>query len=799
MSLVSDVRYALRALRGTPAFTLSALLILALGMGSAATIFTAVNAVLLRPLPYAEAERLVAVCETNPEVARFCVASPPDVEDWAESAGTLESVGFARGWYFLLRAGGAAVGVDGGYATPGWFRALRVAPAIGRVFEPRDLAPGGARVAVLSHGLWAERFGSDVSVVGRLISLDGENYEVVGVLPPTFVAPELEQVRLWTPPPWDPRDETRRSWRGFQVVGRLAAGRTRPQAEAELVALQASLAREHPETNGEWGVRVVSLHERITGATRPALAVFSGAVGLLLLIACANLAHLMLVRASNRQREMAVRTAIGAGRGALLRQLLTESVVLATAGGVVGLLLASWASGGFVRLAPPGIPRLEQAHVDLAVFGFTFLLALLTAVVSGLAPALFATRVDLSRGLREGMGAGKGRGGARVRRLLVSAEVALTLVLLVGAGLLARSFATLVRWDPGFDRSNVLAFSAFASTERYADNAAIGGLWPRVEASLAAIPGVTSVATVSAGPVFGGIEPGRFAIVGDPPPAEAPSVRWYDASPGYFRTLGLPVRRGRDLQESDVAGSRPVAVINETFARSHFAGRDAVGQRVRMLDSGTEVEIVGVVADVPPFWAGRPTEPELWWSNRQYPRWGTFIIVRTGVDPGSVVRTLRERLDAIDPDLQTGAPVTLDDLVGQRLIAPRFNLTLVAFLALIALALAVAGVYGVLAYAVSLRRREIGIRMALGAARRDVVWRVLAEGASPVGAGIVLGLVGALALSHLLAGLLFGVAPRDPATLLATALLLGAVALAACALPALRASRLDPARVLREE
>jgi len=339
MKASTDFRYAIRSLRGSPGFTLAALAILGLGIGSATSIFTAMNAVLLQPLPYAEPARLISVCETNPSVDRFCIASPPDVEDWGASTRTLEGIGFARSWSFLLRTDEGSLGVSGGYATAGWFSVLRVRPELGRVFEAGDQAEGSRRVTILTHGLWQEQFGGDPGVIGRTIPLDGEAYTVVGVLPATFVAPELGYVRLWTPPPWDPRDEERRGWRGFQVVARLAPGATIGQAGAELSAFQAGLAREHPETNEGWGVRVLPLHVEITGSTRPVFLVFSAGVALLLLIACANLANLALVRATQRRREMAVRAAIGAGRGRLVSQLLSESVLLAAGGGVLGLLL----------------------------------------------------------------------------------------------------------------------------------------------------------------------------------------------------------------------------------------------------------------------------------------------------------------------------------------------------------------------------------------------------------------------------------------------------------------------------
>jgi predicted permease len=381
----------------------------------------------------------------------------------------------------------------------------------------------------------------------------------------------------------------------------------------------------------------------------------------------------------------------------------------------------------------------------------------------------------------------------------VATEIALALMLLVGAGLLMRSFASLVRWEPGFERSNLLTFSAFASTERYPDGASVAALWRRLEEEIGAVPGVASVSTVSAGPLFGGVEPGRFEIVGRPSLRDSPVVRWYDAGPAYFRTLGVLVVRGRELTESDVAGAPSVALINETFTSRWFPGVDPIGQRVRMIDHGTELEIVGVVKDVAPFFAGRPVEPEIWWSNRQQARWGTFFVVRGATDPVMLAPSIRQRVDAVDAELQTGTPATIDQIVGRQLVGPRFNLVLVGVLAVVALVLATAGVYGVLAYAVETRRREIGIRIALGASRAAVVRRIVADAAAVSLVGLAAGTTGALLLSHFLRSMLYGVAPNDPTTLAATSALLALVALAACAIPALRASRVDPARALREE
>jgi len=798
MDVGSDIRTTVRQLVRAPLYALTALAILGLGIGAGTAIFTVVNAVLLRPLPYEQADRLVSICETNASIDQYCVASPPNIMDWASAAKSFESMGFARQWSFILRQAEQVTEIAGGYAMPGWFRALRVKPEKGRLFEEAD-KPGVSRVAVLSHGTWVDRFGGDPDILGNTITLSGADYTVVGVLPATFVPADLGPVGVWTLPPWDPREEERRSWRGFAVAARLADGVSLDRARAELESVRAGLAPQYPGTNAEWGVRLLPLHEEVTGSTRPMFLVFGGAVALLLLVACLNLANLALVRATTRRREMAVRAAIGAGRLNLFRPLLTESLLLSVGGGLIGIALATLATRTIVRLAPAGIPRIEEAAVDLSTFLFAFGLAVATGVAVGLAPALWASRVDLATILRETSGAGRSVRGNRLRRTLVVGEIALTLTLLVGAGLLMRSLSGLLHWDPGFETHNLLAISAFAPPERYAGDDEVAALWSRLEQHIDAVPGVTSASTVSAGPIFGGYEPDNFEIVGDAVPDELPSVRWYDAAPSYFSTLGIRVVRGRALTEQDVRGTPLVALINQAFADRWFSNRDPIGQHIRMKLSGREIEVVGVVADVAPFEAGVPVEPQIWWSNRQLPRWGTFFVVRTSVDPASLTRAIRASIDAVDPEVQTRTPNTMDGLIGRRLVAPRFNLFLVGVLAAIALALASAGVYGVVSYTVATRRREICIRMALGEGRRNVLGRVLGEGAAMAGAGLVIGSVCALLLSRFLQSVLFGVTSKDPTTYVLTIVVLLGISIVASLSPAVRASRTDPAIVLREE
>jgi putative ABC transport system permease protein len=791
------MRLAFRQLVRSPGHTLTALAILGVGIGAGTAIFTVVNAVLMRPLDYDAPDRLVSICETNPSVERFCIASPPNVMDWSAAASTLESVGFAREWGYTMRTDGPPSGVSGGFASPGWFRALRVRPLLGRVLDEGDIVRGD-RVVVLTHGLWVDRFGADPTVVGRTVTLDSEPYEIIGVLPASFEAPDLSRARLWTTPPWDARNEELRRWRGFAVAARLADGATIEQARAELSAIHENLARAHPAEVEGWGVRILPLHERVTGSARPALLVFTGAVALLVLVACANLANLSLTRASGRRREMAVRAAIGASRFDRVRPMLAESTLLSLGGALIGLAFSTVATGTIVRLAPAGIPRIEEVSTDPVVCGFARFLGVFTAAVSGFLPALRSARTDLSQMLRETAGAGGAASGTRSRRILVITEIAVTLMLLIGATLLVRSFGSLMRWDPGFDRGNVLAFSAFAPTERYVNTEQVGALWRTLEESLSDLPGVTSVASVSAGPVFGGVETDRFRIEGDVSPGEPPAVRWYDAAPAYFATLGVPVVRGRMFSEDDRFGDPDVAVINETLARQWFTDRDPIGRRVNLLDSDRALEIIGVVADVRPFLAGQPVEPEIWWSNRQSPRWGTFLVIRGEGDVTALAREIRTRIEAVDPEIQTGTPNTLEALVDARLIGPRFNYVLVGLLATLALVVAAAGVYAGLADLVAQRRREIAIRLALGETRAAVVGRMLREGAGMASVGIAIGTAGAFALSRFLESMLHGVSARDASTYAGTVGAMLIVAIVASLTPALRASRVDPASILKD-
>jgi putative ABC transport system permease protein len=795
--LVRDMRYALRTLIRAPGFTAVAVITLALGIGANTAIFSVVDSILLRPLPVADPDRLVSLCETNPAIAGFCIASPTNVEDWSQQSRSFAAIGIARDWPFILKTDEGVEGINGGIATPDFFDVLQFTPALGRLFVPDDLEPGNNRVVVLTHATWRSRFGSDATIVGRTLTLDDESFTVIGVLPADAVVPRMEHYQVWAPLHFHPREARRRSWRGFRALGRLADGATIAEARAEMATIANRLAGEYPETNDGWGVRLVPLHEQVVGSVRPMLLVFLGAVGFVLLIGCANVANLLLARSASRRRELAVRTALGASRGRLVRLLLGESVLLAVIGGAAGLLLAVWAVNTFVSLAPGGIPRLDEVGMDGRVLAFALLISLLTSVVFGLVPSLQATSLDLNAELKEGdRGSSSGRLG--VRGLLVISEVALALMLLIGAGLLTQSFATLLRWKPGFDQSNLLTVWLLASSGKYETGDQVVSVFRQAAAEVEALPSVESVGRTSAGPLFGGRETDEFHIGGrpQPNPGEGPVARWFDVGPNYFATLGISLLKGRSFEETDARGAEPVAIINESAVQRYWPGEDPLGQRITIY--GRTMTVVGVVTDVRPLRPGTPIDPEIYWPQTQVPRYATYLLIRTKTDPSSAVQGVRARLQQLDPDMISGF-MTLDQRVARELVAPRFNMLLVGIFASVALLLAAIGIYGVIAYTVARRAREMGIRMALGAQRWDIVKAVVVQGMVPTTIGVGLGLVGAVGLTRVLDTLLFGVNPTDPVTFAAVAITLAAVAALACYIPARRATRVDAVVALREE
>lgn len=801
-TLIADLRHAARALRRSPGFTLSAVVVLAVGIGASTSIFSVVDHVLFRPLDIPEAERVVTVCEAN-EARDYCYgASTPTIADWLAETRTIEEMGAARPRTYTVDAGTEREWASVGLAMPGFLRAVGARTARGRLIGESDLPPeGDPRVVVVSHGFWRTELGGDPSVVGRTLLLDDEPHTVVGVLEAGTTVPRLDWVRLWAPLPWNPRLEENRDWRGLATAARLAPGVDVEEAEAELSALYAALAEVHPEELRGWTVRVRSMRAYLVGGTRDTLLVFLGAVALLLLIVCVNMASLLLTRATARERELAVRSALGAGRWALARHVLAESVLLAVAGGLGGALIAVWTTDLFLTLAPAGIPRIDEVAVDGRIFAFTAGVSMAAGLIFGAAPMARAGTVRMARLLRDGRSPGSGRAGGRLRKGLVVGQVALAVVLVVSAGLLIRSFGNLVDWDPGFDTSDVVTFQLFVPPGSRGGDEALGSFWTEVEAAVEGVSGVRAAATTSGGPLLpGGDGVTPFFVEGrrNPPVDAAPTVAWFNVAPDFFGTLGVPLVRGRTLRETDRSGSPPVALVNQAMAERHWLDGDAVGSRLRLPEQDRSVEIVGVVRDVPPLDPGTATPPELYFTNRQYPRGAAYVVVRAEGAPSALVPRLENAVASLHPDLRPSGVRTLDARLRGRLVAPRFNAVLVGVFALVALLLGMVGVYGVVAYAVELREHEIGIRMALGADAGEVVRWVLARGFVLVAVGAVVGLVAAVELTGLLSDLLHGVEPTDPVTFAGAAAVLIGAGLAAVVIPAVRASRTSPLIALRE-
>jgi putative ABC transport system permease protein len=794
-ALIGDIRFAVRTLLKTPAFTAAVVTTMALGIGVTVSMFTVLNSIVLRPLPFPESERAVMLCETHVKVGDRCIASPPNVADWAKNVRALESAGVARSGSVIVQTDEGPSTASGGIATAGFFRVLRTVPALGRVFEDADMNRGSNNVAILSEAFWRRVLHGDPAAVGRSLTIDRRAFTIIGVLRADTYIPQYDAVQVWTPLTTSIDNVDNRKWRGFMAIGRMARGATMPQLGAELETVRAQLATAYSDANAEWGVRAVSLRDQMVGSTKTTLWMFLGATAFVLLIACANVAGLLLVRATRRASEFAVRASLGAGRARLVRQLLTESVVFSLAGGLLGLLLASWTTRGFVLVAPPSIPRLDEVSIDARVAAFAVLLSIATAVVFGLAPARQASNVDVNTALKGGR-----YGSAhetRLRSTLVVGEIALALVLFVSAGLLMRTFTRMMDWNPGFEREGLVMSWLLAPPGKYRTASAVDAL-ERARDAVASAPGIRSAGLASAPPLVNGDGSDALSIEGGPPiDAAAAPVDWFDISPGYFETLGLPTVRGRAFTDADAAGAPNVAVINQTLARRFFGAADPIGRRVTVMTHTSE--IVGVVADKQSYRADQPTPPEIYWPIRQYPRLAAFLVMRVSPGTTGVEKLLRARVASVDPEVQPGIVQSLDERFAERLVTPRFNMLLFGTFAVVATALAAVGVFGVIAYSIASRTREIGVRIALGATPQRLVADVVRRGMLLTGAGMAIGLAGALAAGRVLATMLYGLPPTDWSTLALTLAGFAAIAFAASYLPARRAARVDPLAALRQE
>ncbi len=803
-ALVGDLRFALRQLRRAPTFTVAAIACLALGIGANTAIFTVINAVLVRPLPYPDPDRLVMVWEANRDrEGDRNVASPGNYLDWRSQNRVFERLAAVYQTRMNLTGRGEPVEVPAELATADLFPLLGLRPLLGRTFSADEDVPGGPPVVVLSHGLWQRRFGGAPDVVGQTLALDGTAFTVVGVLPEGAgivglpVAPDL-----WVPFALDPAHDYRATdGRYLQVIARLRPGVSRDQAQAEMATMAWRLEEAHPEFNSGWSVNLVPVSEQVTGTLRRPLLVLAGVVALVLLIACANVANLQLAQAASRRREIAVRAALGASRSRMVRQFLAESLLLAAAGGLGGVLLTLWLTEALAARAADTIPRLSGIHVDVATLAFTLVLATTAGVLFGLAPALFAGRTDLHESLKEG-GRGASGGGARTRAALVSAQVALSLVLLVGAGLLLKSFVRLQRVELGFDPERVLTARVTLPEVRYHESAAQAEFFGMLLAEVRALPGVRAAGAINWLPLSGLRSGTGVYIVGRPLPAPGEDLA-ADISavdPGYFQAMSIPLRDGRVLEAADGPRQPKAIVVSEAFVRQYLRAVTPLGQRIGMEWSDTLVgTIVGVVGDVKHTGVDSLSNPTIYWAEAQFPWNAMSLVVRTQGDPEQLAAAVTAKVHALDSQLAVADVKPLEAYLGDALARRRFSMTLMAGFAGLALVLTAIGLYGVMAYSVVQRTRELGIRLALGETAEAVLRGVLKRGLALLAAGILLGLAGALAFTRVLTALLYDVSPTDPMVFVAIIGLLAVVSVLSSYIPARRAARSDPMTALRAD
>lgn len=795
-SLFQDLRFALRMLAKNPAYTVAAVVTLALGLGANIAIFTVVHSVVLAPLPFEDPEDLLRVYSTRASQGiERAGLSTADFYDYREGLESLDLQVYS--WFGLsLSDSERPREITTIRLSAGMLDLLGVEPLEGRTFLPEEEVEGNHRVVVLGHGFWQRELGGDPDIVGGTLLLDEEEWTVVGVMPEGFGFPE-PGIELWVPATRP--EEPRREGRYLNAVARLAPGATLDQARAETAALAAVLEQGHPETNEGWGVSLVPLHERVVGDVQPALLALLVAVGLVLLVACANVANLTLSRSVLRHREVAVRSALGAGRWRLARLLLTESTLLSLVGGLVGLALAAWGVEALIAASPAELPRVEEIAIDLPVLSFALGLALLTGPLVGLFPAFQLTRHGIASALR---GAGRGtvgeRRGSRLRDGLTVAEVALSLMLLLGAGLMLKSFLRLVEVDPGFRADGVAAVQLFVYGERYREPEQQVAFFDRLLEKARALPGVEAAGITTSLPLSV-IRGGQVSIrVGDRPEDEGQQAGFRVANPSFFDTLGIPVVRGRVFTEMDREGAPQVALVNQAAADLYFPGESPLDREISLDGGETRRTVVGVLGNVRGEGLEAEPRPEIYLPFRQAVNGSITVVARTAGDPTALVDGLQRQVWEVDPRQPVFRAFRFADLLAESTAQRRFYTALVGLFATLALVLAAVGLYGVISYSVAQRTQELGIRMTLGARAWDVQSLVLVRGVLLVGAGVALGLLGGLALARAISGFLYQVPALDPATFSLVSLVLAAVALTACWLPAHRAARLDPVRALRQ-
>ena len=812
-TFLQDVRYGVRVLARNKGFTAVAVLTLALGIGANTAIFSVVNDLLLRPLPYSDAERVVMLWEVTPSGRHMNTTSRANFRAWREQGASFESMAAFSDQRLNLTGFGEPEEVAVQFATPDLFKVLGVEPLQGRVLVEDDGREGSAGV-VLSYGFWKRRFGGDAGLVGKSIMLNGTPFNVVGIMPPSFhwhikqrsgtgKAAELWGV-LPMPPPGEGPGSNERG-RFLSVVGRMKHGVTVEQAEAELKTIHTRLS-EDSTFNKNYTAEVIPLREQLVGNVRPALWVLLGAVGLVLLIACANVANLLLSRVAAREKEIALRTALGARRMRVIRQLLTESLLLSLMGTVLGLLVAWWGIGALVAISPRDLVNLQNVGINMTVLAWTLGVTLLTSVLFGIVPAFEATRLNLNDALKEG-GKGADAQGSRSRRLrsvLVVGEVALALMLLAGAGLLVKSFAQLRKIDTGFETENMLTMVLRLPASKYKDDPQYVAFFRQALERIRATPGVRSAGIVNYLPLYGGLGSATgFNIEGQPVPPRGtgPSTNVRVADSGYFKTMGIPLKQGRTFTDVEDSEARHVILISESFARKFFPGQDPIGKRLQvfMAEDPAWTEIVGIVGDVRYDNLTAEAEPFVYYPHPELTYEFMTLVIRTAGDPAEIAPVVRREIAAIDPDQPVSDVRTMTQVMADTVARARFNTLLLGIFAGLATLLAAVGIFGVMSYSVQLRTREIGLRMALGAQPSRVLMLVLRQGLLLTVIGIGVGLAGALALSRVMSGLLYGVTASDPATFVAIVIVLAVVSLIACYIPARRATRVDPLIALKYE
>jgi putative ABC transport system permease protein len=799
-----DLRYGARKLRKSPGFALVAITTLALGIGANTAIFSVVNAVLLRPLPFDRPEQLVRVFGTSARRSSFSRPhSYLNFSDLRAQNQTFEAMAAYSGSTSALSGADAPEQIEGVVASGDIFRVLGTKPLLGRLLAPEDERPGGSTAVVISHGLWQRRFGSDPNIVGRVIRLDGREREIVGVTPADFRFDFVTGAAdFWRPINPSQSEYQQRGAIFLDAIGRLKPGVSTAQAGADLGVVASRLSEQYQDSNTGIGVRIAPAQEELVGEMRPTLLLLLGAVGFVLLIACANVANLLLARSAGRQREIAVRSALGAWRGRIVRQLLTESVLLAFAGGLLGLLFAVWGVKLLSAFVPEDVPRFGETSIDLRVLVFTLAASVLTGLLFGVAPALQSSRFELNEALKEGGRSNTdGLGRKRVRSLLIVSEVAISLVLLVGAGLLVKSFVKLRNTDPGFDPGNTLTASISLASVRYDTDEKIADFYRRLVERVRAMPGVESAGAVTPLPLSDNSMSFSFSVVGQPPlpPGQRQSASARIVTPDYFRAQRVPLRKGRVFTDDDKAGAPGAIIVNEAFARRYLPGVEPLGQRLHASVNDIEGEIVGVVGDIRGASLARPGTPEYYIPEATAAFNDMSLVVRTTGDPAPLTPALRQAVAEMDKDQPLYEVRTMESLVARSVARQRFSMTLIGVFAALAMVLAAVGVFSVMSSLVAQRTHEIGVRMALGARQRDILSMVVRHGAMLTLVGIATGVVASFVFMRLMSSLLYEVSATDPVIYVGITVLLAAVALLACYVPARRATKVDPLIALRHE